>query len=213
MSNKKSFLGKAAFPVTMPARVLVNKGIRRDFSMYQDAFKSQNKSIICPTCNEGRLHVLYESENDTTWGCSSCGFQVETITSDIKELRVLVEQHGRDWYLQGQEEGLNSITDFEKQEGVKRLVTHSRIFLFLSVIAYLFVPLFIKWGAGLSSFNMLLVAVFLTLNGISISYKAFKLHNNLLYTKNQKGVFWKWFKECRFGYYPQTIPAKEVEDA
>lgn len=210
-SKKRSGLKKVAdYTVLAPVNLLFNRSAKTNTSIYMSAVRG-GKKVYCPHCTQGFLLLKptkqdEEQENDKntpvqktyTWACTNCDLEVDTQTNNQKELLSVLEEHGYQWYQDGVAAGVDAFSDTQRQSGVKQFLRRALVFYVLALLCLLFVPYFILNSTALPTINMLLLLSFLALSGLLNAFRAWKLHNDLLFYPEHKKLFMMWFKKGRY---------------
>lgn len=209
MANKNpSWIRRIAnSTILAPVGLVVNRGAKSSTKVYADAVSAQTK-IYCPKCTQGVFYLL-PPDNSTggenmknppyrIWSCSNCELQVYTESKSQKELIQVLNENSHQWYQEGQETGINTFTDEQRADGVKKLLRKSALFYVLALMCLLFLPYFIIHSTTLPTINMVMLMTFLLLSGMANAFRAFKLHNDLLYYHEPKSLLLDWIKKGRY---------------
>lgn len=194
--------------VLAPVNLVFNRGTKSSGKVYSDAIKAQSK-IYCPKCTQGVFQLLNNNtdkdDDDNSgghtpqiWACSHCDLEVHTQTNSQKELINTLNANSHRWYQEGLESGLNDFSEDQRERGVKNLIKKALVFYVLALMCLLFLPYFVLNSTTLPTINMVLLLVFLTFSGMAQAFKAFKLHNDLLFHHEPKTLLVAWLKK---GHY------------
>lgn len=219
MSKKQpSRLRKVAnSTVFAPVNMVFNRGTRTTGRLYSEALRANTK-IYCPRCTQGVFQLITprrdeDEENNNAsssfiWTCSHCSLEVQTQSKNQKELISVLNDNSHQWYQEGIDGGYDDFTDDQRAYGVHQYLKKAAVFYVLSLICLLFVPYFVINSTALPTINMILLLTFLTLSGLINAFRAFKLHNDLLYYPKPKVLFMTWLKSGRYfkpwDYRPTT---------
>lgn len=233
MSSKKPsvFRKVADYTVLAPINLVFNKGTKSHGRIYSEAASAPTK-IYCPRCTQGVFFLKppkkQEGEDDSSqnkeqsqkipeyhvWECSYCALNIETQTKSQKELMSILKDNALHWYQEGAENGFDEFSDEQRSHGVRQFMKKALVFYVLALISLLFIPYFLMHSSFLPTVNMLLLLVFLGFSGLHNGFKAWKLHNDLLFQPNPKELFVKWLKKGQYlKPWDYKTSMTEVKDA
>lgn len=212
MSSKKSSLIKSVAnrTVLLPVNLVLNKGVKNYGGVLNSALNS-DKKITCPRCTQGYffLHqqknnqqddfndVVVEQNNHQgfVWECSHCALMFKTATKNTKQVMQIVENNSLAWYQEGLDNNLHPNLEQDNDKAAQYCMKKAYVFYFFTLVCLLFLPYLMVHASVLTSLNLVLMMLFLTLNGLKNAFQAWKFHNNLLFQENTKQLFFIWFKK------------------
>lgn len=218
---KKTFVSTPLRVIAVPARVAVPKAVVQTHKYYVDMLK-KSRAFRCPSCGDGQLIPLTESELpkpsqklsgseaasppklSQVWECNNCLEKIETNSHNIHELAATLSQSGREFYENGHayQARQDALEDGRLLQAVESKIKTARGLIFVVGIAAAFFLVGVFRGGFMFSITALLFAALIQMMAIMLAYRAWQLYTDNVFVADPKEQFHWWLANEKWFVYP-----------